>query len=135
MEYAPGVKINRAAEIEALGVDRKLLAQRAVESYLQQLLTHGFFHAGGVRGRGPHRPSWGTGVAMLNRGHAQRGVLALPWSPCGRPVTACSSPSDQHACVLYPGTPGQLAVGIPAIGTTHGGGLTCAAVKPRWALI
>ena len=47
MEYAPGVKINRAAEIEAMGVDRKLLAQRAVESYLQQLLTHGFFHAGG----------------------------------------------------------------------------------------
>ncbi len=52
MEYAPGVKINRAAEIEALGVDRKLLAQRAVESYLQQLLTHGFFHAGARPPRG-----------------------------------------------------------------------------------
>ncbi len=49
MEYAPGVKINRAAEIEAMGVDRKLLAKRAVESYLQQLLTHGFFHAGAPR--------------------------------------------------------------------------------------
>jgi hypothetical protein len=46
MEYAPGVKINRIAEIERMGVDRKLLAQRAVESYLQQLLTFGFFHAG-----------------------------------------------------------------------------------------
>lgn len=46
MEYAPGVKINRIAEIERMGVDRKLLAQRAVESYLQQLLTYGFFHAG-----------------------------------------------------------------------------------------
>ena len=46
MEYAPGVKINRVAELERLGVDRKLLARRAVESYLQQLLTHGFFHAG-----------------------------------------------------------------------------------------
>lgn len=35
-----------------MGVDRQLLAQRAVESYLQQLLNHGFFHAGGNwRGR------------------------------------------------------------------------------------
>ena len=47
MEFVPGVKINRAAEIDKLGIDRALLAQRAVESYLQQLLTYGFFHAGG----------------------------------------------------------------------------------------
>lgn len=47
MEYVPGTKINRAEEIDKLGIDRGLLAQRAVESYLQQLLTHGFFHAGG----------------------------------------------------------------------------------------
>ena len=46
MEYAPGVKINRVAELARLGVDRKLLARRAVEAYLQQLLTYGFFHAG-----------------------------------------------------------------------------------------
>lgn len=46
MEYAPGTKINRAAELDKLGVNRKLLAKRAVESYLQQLLTFGFFHAG-----------------------------------------------------------------------------------------
>ena len=46
MEYAPGVKINRTAEIEAMGVDRKELARRTVECYLQQLLTYGFFHAG-----------------------------------------------------------------------------------------
>lgn len=46
MEYVPGVKINRADKIDELGVDRALLAQRAVESYLQQLLTFGFFHAG-----------------------------------------------------------------------------------------
>lgn len=48
MEFVPGVKINRAAEIDKLGIDRGLLAQRAVESYLQQLLTYGFFHAGEV---------------------------------------------------------------------------------------
>ena len=45
MEYAPGIKVNRAAELDAAGVDRALLARRTVESYLQQLLTHGFFHA------------------------------------------------------------------------------------------
>jgi hypothetical protein len=37
-------------ELDRLGVDRTVLAQRAVESYLQQLLNHGFFHAGGWAG-------------------------------------------------------------------------------------
>ncbi len=46
MEYAPGVKINRVAELDRMGVDRQLLARRTVESYLQQILTHGLFHAG-----------------------------------------------------------------------------------------
>ena len=46
MEYVPGIKINRIAELDKAGVDRELLARRTVESYLQQLLTFGFFHAG-----------------------------------------------------------------------------------------
>ena len=46
MEYTPGIKINRVAELDREGVDRQLLAKRTVESYLQQLLTYGFFHAG-----------------------------------------------------------------------------------------
>ncbi|KAK9868362.1 hypothetical protein WJX84_010919 [Apatococcus fuscideae] len=45
MEYCPGTKINRADELDKLGIDRKRLARLAVESYLQQLLTYGFFHA------------------------------------------------------------------------------------------
>ena len=45
MEYCPGLKVNDGKGIEALGFDRKLLAQRSVESYLQQVLRHGFFHA------------------------------------------------------------------------------------------
>lgn len=45
MEYVPGIKINRVADLDAAGVDRQLLARRTVESYLQQLLTYGFFHA------------------------------------------------------------------------------------------
>lgn len=47
MEYCPGVKINRIEELDKLKVDRKRLAKLAVESYLQQILTYGFFHAGG----------------------------------------------------------------------------------------
>lgn len=45
MEYCPGTKINNRARIDELGMDRKLLARYAVESYLQQILRHGFFHA------------------------------------------------------------------------------------------
>jgi len=45
MEYCPGLKINDAEGIDKLGFDRKELAKYAVESYLQQVLRHGFFHA------------------------------------------------------------------------------------------
>lgn len=45
LEYVPGIKINRAQELDRAGVDRQTLARRTVESYLQQLLTYGFFHA------------------------------------------------------------------------------------------
>ncbi|KAL1540831.1 Protein ACTIVITY OF BC1 COMPLEX KINASE 8, chloroplastic [Salvia divinorum] len=45
MEYVPGIKINRIKALDQLGVDRKRLARYAVESYLEQILSHGFFHA------------------------------------------------------------------------------------------
>lgn len=45
MEYTPGIKINKIDELDKLAVNRELLARRSVESYLQQLLTFGFFHA------------------------------------------------------------------------------------------
>ena len=38
MEYCPGVKINRIAELDRLGLDRERLARLSVESYLQQLV-------------------------------------------------------------------------------------------------
>jgi predicted unusual protein kinase regulating ubiquinone biosynthesis (AarF/ABC1/UbiB family) len=46
LEYVPGVKINNAEAIDAMGLERAQLARLAVESYLQQILRHGFFHAG-----------------------------------------------------------------------------------------
>ncbi|GIM03175.1 hypothetical protein Vretimale_7990, partial [Volvox reticuliferus] len=45
LEYVPGTKINDGAAIDKLGLDRKRLARLSVESYLQQILRHGFFHA------------------------------------------------------------------------------------------
>lgn len=45
MEYVPGIKINRTQSLDELGVDRKRLGRYAVESYLEQILSHGFFHA------------------------------------------------------------------------------------------
>lgn len=45
LEYCPGTKINDAAALDAQGLDRSRLARLAVESYLQQILRHGFFHA------------------------------------------------------------------------------------------
>ncbi|XP_057420678.1 protein ACTIVITY OF BC1 COMPLEX KINASE 8, chloroplastic-like [Lotus japonicus] len=45
MEYVPGIKINKIQALDQLGVDRKRLGRYAVESYLEQILSHGFFHA------------------------------------------------------------------------------------------
>ncbi|XP_020571328.1 uncharacterized protein LOC110018375 [Phalaenopsis equestris] len=45
MEYVPGIKINRIKQLDQLGVDRQRLGRYAVESYLEQILSHGFFHA------------------------------------------------------------------------------------------
>ncbi|KAJ0469041.1 putative ABC-type Cd(2+) transporter [Helianthus annuus] len=39
------IKINRIQALDQLGVDRKKLGRYAVESYLEQILSHGFFHA------------------------------------------------------------------------------------------
>lgn len=44
MEYVPGIKINDYESIEGAGLDRQLLAKRSAESYLTQLLRHGYFH-------------------------------------------------------------------------------------------
>ncbi|XP_021802606.1 uncharacterized protein LOC110746675 isoform X2 [Prunus avium] len=45
MEYVPGIKINKIQAIDQLGIDRQRLGRYAVESYLEQILAHGFFHA------------------------------------------------------------------------------------------
>jgi predicted unusual protein kinase regulating ubiquinone biosynthesis (AarF/ABC1/UbiB family) len=44
MEYVPGIKINNVAELERRGLDRAHLARLSGESFMIQLLRHGFFH-------------------------------------------------------------------------------------------
>lgn len=45
LEYIPGIKISQHEALEAAGVDRKTLARLGAQTYLQQLLNDGFFHA------------------------------------------------------------------------------------------
>ncbi|EFN50947.1 hypothetical protein CHLNCDRAFT_33282, partial [Chlorella variabilis] len=107
LAYAPGVKINRVKELDRMGVDRTLLAQRAVESYLQQLLNHGFFHADphpgniavdaegggrliyydfGMMGTIPSDIRWGGGNPRL-------------WETLRRPTRGCA---DAASRLLHP---------------------------------
>ena len=45
LEYMPGIKVSNYDALEAAGLDRKVIARIGAESYLEQLLNHGFFHA------------------------------------------------------------------------------------------
>lgn len=44
-EYLPGIKISDVAALRAAGIDTKLVAQRATEAYLIQLLQTSFLHS------------------------------------------------------------------------------------------
>ncbi|KAL6600598.1 hypothetical protein ACP70R_045398 [Stipagrostis hirtigluma subsp. patula] len=45
LEYVPGIKINNLGLLDSQGYSRSLIASRAIESYLIQILRTGFFHA------------------------------------------------------------------------------------------
>ncbi|KAF8645638.1 hypothetical protein HU200_066134 [Digitaria exilis] len=45
LEYVPGIKINNLDLLDNRGYSRSLIASRAIESYLIQILKTGFFHA------------------------------------------------------------------------------------------
>ncbi|WP_199320098.1 AarF/ABC1/UbiB kinase family protein [Leptolyngbya sp. FACHB-261] len=45
LEYAPGIKVNHYEALEVAGLDRKEIAHIGARTYLQQILTNGFFHA------------------------------------------------------------------------------------------
>ncbi|MBU6450449.1 MAG: AarF/ABC1/UbiB kinase family protein [Cyanobacteria bacterium REEB67] len=45
MEYLPGTKMDKVDEIVKLGIDPVQLGNNLVAAYMEQVLTHGFFHA------------------------------------------------------------------------------------------
>ncbi|GAX86017.1 hypothetical protein CEUSTIGMA_g13432.t1 [Chlamydomonas eustigma] len=45
LQYLPGVRITDNARLNEAGVELKLVAKRATEAYLLQILKHGFYHA------------------------------------------------------------------------------------------
>ncbi|XP_073103313.1 protein ACTIVITY OF BC1 COMPLEX KINASE 7, chloroplastic isoform X2 [Elaeis guineensis] len=45
LEYVPGIKINSLNQLDARGFNHSLIARRATESYLIQILKIGYFHA------------------------------------------------------------------------------------------
>ncbi len=45
MERVEGVRIDDVKAIDALGLDREKLAKKGIDTYLQQILEDGFFHA------------------------------------------------------------------------------------------
>lgn len=44
LQYVPGIKIDDFGRLDQAGYDRSLIARRLLESYLKQILQHGYFH-------------------------------------------------------------------------------------------
>jgi ubiquinone biosynthesis protein len=44
-DHVEGIPASNPAAIDAAGLNRKTLAERGVQAFLKQILTHGFFHA------------------------------------------------------------------------------------------
>ncbi len=44
MEYIEGIKLNELKKMDNQGLNRKVLAERVVQSILHQILIEGFFH-------------------------------------------------------------------------------------------
>jgi ubiquinone biosynthesis protein len=44
MEFVAGVKVSDRQKLSGQGLDGKLIARRGADSYLEMVLTHGFFH-------------------------------------------------------------------------------------------
>ena len=70
----PPPQINDGASIDRMGLSRQRLARLSVESYLQQILRHGFFH---VSAR----------VGALMWGAGGEGSLGWIWADARRQTT------------------------------------------------
>jgi ubiquinone biosynthesis protein len=45
MEFVKGIKVSKAAELEAAGLDKRRVVDLGADLLLQQVFDHGFFHA------------------------------------------------------------------------------------------
>jgi predicted unusual protein kinase regulating ubiquinone biosynthesis (AarF/ABC1/UbiB family) len=45
MEYMEGIKISDHQALEAAGINRAALAEKLLQTYIKQVLIHGFYHA------------------------------------------------------------------------------------------
>ncbi len=79
MEYLPGIKISAAAALRSAGIDTALVARRATESYLMQVLRHSFLHSD------PH-----PGNVMVDT-DGETPTHALPVTRCTDIPRACQS--------------------------------------------
>ena len=64
LEYLPGIKISNVAAMRSAGIDTRLVAQRATEAYLIQLLQTSFLHSDphpgniGIDNAGKSQQAW-----------------------------------------------------------------------------
>jgi predicted unusual protein kinase regulating ubiquinone biosynthesis (AarF/ABC1/UbiB family) len=74
LEYLPGIKISDSQRLVSANLDTQLIARRATEAYLQQILRHGFFHADphpGAAARAGPRAAWVEGSVGGAKGGAK----------------------------------------------------------------
>jgi hypothetical protein len=62
LDSLAGVKVSDKARLEARGLDVAVVARRATEAYLIQILKHGFFHAGEASRTQPRPRATAAGI-------------------------------------------------------------------------
>jgi len=120
MEYVPGIKINRKKELVKQGIDEKQIARLAVESYLIQILRHGFFHADPHPGNVSVDPATGKliyydfGMMGQLRPGVREGLLKLFYGVYAKDADRCIDALVQMG-VLIP-NPGSDRTAVRRVG-------------------
>ncbi len=106
----PALQVSNRQELTAAGIDANLIARRATESYLQQILIHGFFRESTSAQAGIWRPA--------HRMSQQPACFRLLGTPCTAPALLLSlADADPHPGNISVDTRGNLMVrgALPAL--------------------